>query len=134
MSLKYNHTKFEQESQNWWPGMGAAGGRPRLQNLAKRQFGCLESLQRGAFAWEPTEMKDKQLGTLPISFGAQLMGTTTGFRRQKRPKSALKLTFDLGTLVVINHNEWEHLEGISTPQTPFNGPFAPTGCALGTLR
>ena len=35
MGVKYNHTKFEQETQ-WQPGMGFASGRPRFQKLQFR--------------------------------------------------------------------------------------------------
>ena len=36
MSVKYNHTKFEQETQRWWPGTGSASGRPQFQKLQFR--------------------------------------------------------------------------------------------------
>ena len=35
MGVKYNHTKFEQETQRWWPGMGVTSGGPKFQNLSK---------------------------------------------------------------------------------------------------
>ena len=33
MGVKYNHTKFEQESQRWRPGTGFASGGPQFQEL-----------------------------------------------------------------------------------------------------
>ena len=30
MGVKYNHTMFEQETQQWWPGTGSAGGGPQF--------------------------------------------------------------------------------------------------------
>ena len=36
MDVKYNHTKFEQETQRWRPGTGFASGGPRLQKLQFR--------------------------------------------------------------------------------------------------
>ena len=33
MGVKYNHTKFEQETQRWRPGTGFASGRPQFQKL-----------------------------------------------------------------------------------------------------
>ena len=36
MSVKYKRTKFEQETQRWWPGTGFASGKSRFQNLSKR--------------------------------------------------------------------------------------------------
>ena len=33
MSVKYNHTKFEQKTQRWRPGTGSAGGGPQFQKL-----------------------------------------------------------------------------------------------------
>ena len=33
MGVKYNHTKFEQETQRWRPGTGFASGGPRFQKL-----------------------------------------------------------------------------------------------------
>ena len=35
MGVKYNHTKFEQETQRWRPGTGFASGGPKFQNLSK---------------------------------------------------------------------------------------------------
>ena len=40
MGVKYNHTKFEQETQRWRPGTGFASGGPQFQNL---QFGAKNS-------------------------------------------------------------------------------------------
>ena len=40
MGVKYNHTKFEQETQRWRPGMGFASGGPQFQKL---QFGAKNS-------------------------------------------------------------------------------------------
>ena len=37
MGVKYNHTKFEQETQQWRPGTGFASGGPQFQKL---QFGA----------------------------------------------------------------------------------------------
>ena len=36
MGVKYNHTKFEQETQRWRPGTGFASGRPQVQKLQFR--------------------------------------------------------------------------------------------------
>ena len=35
MGVKYNHTKFERETQRWWPGTGFASGGPQFK---KPQF------------------------------------------------------------------------------------------------
>ena len=40
MDVKYNHTKFEQETQRWWPETGFASGGPRFQKL---HFGAKNS-------------------------------------------------------------------------------------------
>ena len=54
MGVKYNHTKFEQETQRWRPGTGFASGGPQLQKLQFRaknsHFGAkkaLEPIQNG---------------------------------------------------------------------------------------
>ena len=36
MGVKYNHTKFEQETQRWRPGTGSASGGPQFQKLQFR--------------------------------------------------------------------------------------------------
>ena len=36
MGVKYNHTKFEQETSQWWPGTGFASGGPQFQKLQFR--------------------------------------------------------------------------------------------------
>ena len=36
MGVKYNHKKFEQETQRWRPGTGFASGRPQFQKLQFR--------------------------------------------------------------------------------------------------
>ena len=36
MDVKYNHTKFEQETQRWRPGTGFASGGPQFQKLQCR--------------------------------------------------------------------------------------------------
>ena len=41
MGVKYNHTKFEQETQRWRPGTGFASGGPQFQKL---QFRAKNSL------------------------------------------------------------------------------------------
>ena len=41
LGVKYNHTKFEQETQRWRPGTGFASGRPQFQKL---QFRAKNSL------------------------------------------------------------------------------------------
>ena len=41
MGVKYNHTKFEQETQRWRPGTGFASGEPQFQKL---QFGAKNSV------------------------------------------------------------------------------------------
>ena len=34
MGVKYNHTKFEQETQRWRPGTGFASGGPEISKAA----------------------------------------------------------------------------------------------------
>ena len=41
MGVKYNHTKFEQETQRWRSGMGVSSGGPRFQNVSKIDNKCL---------------------------------------------------------------------------------------------
>ena len=36
IGVKYNHTKFEQETQRWGPGTGFASGGPQFQKLQFR--------------------------------------------------------------------------------------------------
>ena len=36
MGVKYNHTKFEQETQRWRPGAGFASGGPQFQKMQFR--------------------------------------------------------------------------------------------------
>ena len=36
MGVKYNHTKFERETQRWQPRTGFASGGPQFQNLQFR--------------------------------------------------------------------------------------------------
>ena len=36
MGVKYNHTKFGQETQRWGPGTGFASGGPQFQKLQFR--------------------------------------------------------------------------------------------------
>ena len=36
MGVKYNHTKFKQETQRWRPGTGFASGGPQFQKLQFR--------------------------------------------------------------------------------------------------
>ena len=47
MGVKYNHTKFEQETQRWQPGTEFASGGPRFQKLQFRaknsHFGAKKS-------------------------------------------------------------------------------------------
>ena len=54
MGVKYNHTKFEQETQRLWTATGSPSGGPRLQNRQFRaknsHFGAkkaLEHIQNG---------------------------------------------------------------------------------------
>ena len=62
MGVKYNHTKFGQETQWWQPGTGVASGKPRFQNLSKiarkmpffGRFGCYDVRGGGGGALEPT--------------------------------------------------------------------------------
>ena len=49
MGVKYNHTKFEQETQRWRPGTGFASGGPRFQNLSKMARKCLFLACTGAY-------------------------------------------------------------------------------------
>ena len=37
MGVRDNHTKFEPETQRWWPGTAVASGGPQFQKL---QFGA----------------------------------------------------------------------------------------------
>ena len=36
MGVRDNHTKYEQETQRWWPGTGVASAGPPFQNLQFR--------------------------------------------------------------------------------------------------
>ena len=49
MGVKYNHTKFEQETQRWRPGTGSASGGPQFQKLQVRaknsHFGAKTALE-----------------------------------------------------------------------------------------
>ena len=54
MGVKYNHTKFEQETQWWRPGTGFASGGPRFQKMQFRAYNshfwakkALEPIQKG---------------------------------------------------------------------------------------
>ena len=54
MGVKYNHTKFEQETQRWRPRTGFASGRPQFQKLQFRATNshfwakkALEHIQNG---------------------------------------------------------------------------------------
>ena len=47
MGVKYNHTKFEQETQRWRPGTGFASGGPQFQKLQFRAKNALEHIQNG---------------------------------------------------------------------------------------
>ena len=55
MGVKYNHTKFERETQRWRPGTGFTSGGPQFQKLQfwakKRPFlgqkKALEPIQNG---------------------------------------------------------------------------------------
>ena len=38
--VKYNHTKFEQETQRWRPGMGFASGGPLFHNSSTMAQNC----------------------------------------------------------------------------------------------
>ena len=40
MIAKYNHIKFEQETQWWRPGTGITSSRPRFQNPSKLAKKC----------------------------------------------------------------------------------------------
>ena len=54
MGVKYNHTKFERETQRWQPGTGFASGEPQFQKL---QFGAKTS-----HFWAKTALKPIQNG------------------------------------------------------------------------
>ena len=49
MGVKYNHTKYEQETKRWRPGRGVASGGPRFQNLQFRDknshFGAQKAVE-----------------------------------------------------------------------------------------
>ena len=47
MGVKYNHTKFEQETHRWRPGTGFAGGGLQFQNLQFRAKKAMEHIQNG---------------------------------------------------------------------------------------
>ena len=54
MGVKYNHTKFEQETQRWRPATGFASGGPQFQKLQFRAKNshfwaktALEPIQKG---------------------------------------------------------------------------------------
>ena len=36
MGVRDNHTKYEPETQRWWPGTGVASGGPQFQKLLFR--------------------------------------------------------------------------------------------------
>ena len=40
MGVKYNHPKFERETQRWRPGMGFTSGGPLFQNSSKMAQNC----------------------------------------------------------------------------------------------
>ena len=42
------------------------------------------------------------------------------------PSLCLTSSIALGTLRMISNDEWECLQAISAPSTPFNAPLAPT--------
>ena len=52
VGVKYNHTKFEQETQRWRPGTGLATGGPQFQ---KMQFGAKNSHFWAKKALEPIQ-------------------------------------------------------------------------------
>ena len=57
MGVKYNHTKFEQETQRWRPGTGFASGGPQFQNLQFRAKNShfLGQKSRGTHSKRPNE-------------------------------------------------------------------------------
>ena len=54
MGVKYNHTKFELETQRWRPGTGFAGGGPQFQKLQFRA--------KNSHFWAKEALEDIQNG------------------------------------------------------------------------
>ena len=100
MGVKYNHKKFEQETQRWRPGTGFASGGPRFQNLskmAKKDFFwhlrvAIRSLERGIGRENDIHMMNNHLWSLPSRFYTQVVRPTTFLWVQNTAKSALKST------------------------------------------
>ena len=101
MGVKYNHTKFEQETQRWRPGTGFASGGPRFQNLSKMAkknafFWHLRvpirSLERGMGREADIHMMNNHLWSLSSGFYTQVVHPTTSLWVQNTAKSALKST------------------------------------------
>ena len=65
MGVKYNHTKFEQETQRWRPGTGFASGGPQFQKL---QFRAKNShfWAKKAFQAFKTAKRRETVGTLHV--------------------------------------------------------------------
>ena len=52
MGVRDNHTKFERETQRWWPATGVGSGGPRFQKL---QFRAKNSHFKAKTAREPIQ-------------------------------------------------------------------------------
>ena len=69
MGVKYNHTKFEQETERWRPGTGFASGGPQFQKL---QFRAKNAIFGPKMPWNTfkTAKRRETMGTLhvPLDF------------------------------------------------------------------
>ena len=69
MGVKYNHTKFEQETQRWRPGTGFASGRPQFKNCS---LGTKTAIFGPKMPWNTfkTAKRRETVGTLhvPLDF------------------------------------------------------------------
>ena len=101
MGVKYNHTKFEQETQRWRPGTGFASDGPQFQNLSKMAKKCLffwhlrvpiRSLERGIGRETDIHMMNNHLWSLSSGFYTQIVRPTTSLWVQNTAKLALKST------------------------------------------
>ena len=65
MGVKYNHTKFEQETRRWRPGTGFAGGGPQFQKL---QFRAKNSIFGPKKPWNTFKSAKRRetVGTLHV--------------------------------------------------------------------
>ena len=115
--------------------------------MADPGFKICQKWQENAFFWHlhvPIRSLERGIGkeTDIHMMNTQVVRQTTFLWVQNTAKSALKSTLfcipfqitpsravfyspwiALGTLVVINNDEWDHFEAFSTLSSPFNAPF-----------